>query len=605
MPAINVTGITQAELTDTGTASRIIDVSGFTHPATLAGSTAFVFGPNFANTTIASPLGNDNVIDITGVGDPLTDFTVSANKATITDSNINDGSHGVITQTIDATHAPAAHIDVELGGTALQAAFASFVADLAAMSLALENTTTNPIPQLNNQLPFLSRLKNAAGKAANLLNALGPTGHAGLDQVFAALEADINGFTTATKLSDLITQLNSITFNAPAPGTDDTLGLGINLASSDYQGGANGTGGTLALLVNMPVTTEERESFAIDLGSQAQVAGVSINGNIELDTRLVATLKGGVVADGTPILDGGDLDFNAEIKVNPLNANANIGFLQASISGGSIDAKGELDATISSTGSNFFTGTTGSAVTKSSSLTATLPLSITSSSLFDSTTQTLLGSASIGVTVGDLFGDPTPDITVTSNGANLLDFSNIQPSSVLAMLGDVANSFSNLAQSQLLKTPIPFTGENISDVLNFAQSFSNQVLNPLRMVAVTPQTQGSSSPNQDAVQVLTVRDATGGTFTLTFEGKTTTGIAYNASESDVATALGNLSSVNVNGSSISVSATDFGVHKDTLANGAQYTITFQGKLANKALSQMTGDSTGLTSTVGGLPRAIG
>jgi len=259
LPAINATGITQAELTVTGAASHTIDITGFTHPSTLAGDATFTIGPNFADTTLPlQPTLNDNTIDITGVGDPLSGFTVSGNKGTITDTAISGTpGHGHIFQTIDATHGPAAHIDVTLA-SGMQAAFVTFLTNLVMMAQALE--TNNPIPQLNSQLPLLSRLKNAAGKAANLLSALG------LPNVFTTLENDVNAFPPQTKLSGLITQLDSIGFTAP--GTDDTLGLGISGASTGYQGGTGGpAGGTLALLLNLPVTAEQKESFPIDLGA--------------------------------------------------------------------------------------------------------------------------------------------------------------------------------------------------------------------------------------------------------------------------------------------------------------------------------------------------
>src|SRR6516164_7794106 len=61
LPAINATGITQAELTVTGAASHTIDITGFTHPSTLAGDATFTIGPNFADTTLPlQPTLNDN-----------------------------------------------------------------------------------------------------------------------------------------------------------------------------------------------------------------------------------------------------------------------------------------------------------------------------------------------------------------------------------------------------------------------------------------------------------------------------------------------------------------------------------------------------------------
>ena len=80
------------------------------------------------------------------------------------------------------------------------------------------------------------------------------------------------------------------------------------------------------------------------------------------------------------------------------------------------------------------------------------------------------------------------------------------------------------------------------------------------------------------VQVVTVNGTpTGGTFTLTFRGATTSGLAYNAAASTVQTALQGLSTIGSGNAAVSGSA------------GAPYTVTFASVLAATSVDQITSD----------------
>jgi hypothetical protein len=84
------------------------------------------------------------------------------------------------------------------------------------------------------------------------------------------------------------------------------------------------------------------------------------------------------------------------------------------------------------------------------------------------------------------------------------------------------------------------------------------------------------------VQTVTVTGApTGGTFTLTYSGQTTAGIAYNAAASAVQTALQALSTVGANNATVT-------------GTPGNYTVTFTGALAGTDVSQMTASGAGLT-----------
>jgi hypothetical protein len=85
------------------------------------------------------------------------------------------------------------------------------------------------------------------------------------------------------------------------------------------------------------------------------------------------------------------------------------------------------------------------------------------------------------------------------------------------------------------------------------------------------------------VQTVTISGSpTGGTFTLRFNGATTSAIAYNAASSAVQTALQALSTIGTGNATVSGSA------------GGPYTVTFAGTLAGMNVPLMVGDGALLT-----------
>ncbi|HET6914972.1 MAG TPA: hypothetical protein VFH56_02670 [Acidimicrobiales bacterium] len=93
----------------------------------------------------------------------------------------------------------------------------------------------------------------------------------------------------------------------------------------------------------------------------------------------------------------------------------------------------------------------------------------------------------------------------------------------------------------------------------------------------------SGGTQTDEVQSVTISGApTGGTFTLTFNGQTTAGIAYNAAASAVQSALVALGNIGTGNVAVTGSA------------GGPYTVTFQGTLAGTDVAQLTANSAGLT-----------
>src|SRR5262249_15116779 len=90
----------------------------------------------------------------------------------------------------------------------------------------------------------------------------------------------------------------------------------------------------------------------------------------------------------------------------------------------------------------------------------------------------------------------------------------------------------------------------------------------------------------DEQQTVRATNATGGTFTLTFNGQTTAPLAYNATAAQIDTALEALSNVGVNNIQTSGGP----------VNTANVNVSFRRTLAQANQNQLTGDSTALTGS---------
>ena len=100
-------------------------------------------------------------------------------------------------------------------------------------------------------------------------------------------------------------------------------------------------------------------------------------------------------------------------------------------------------------------------------------------------------------------------------------------------------------------------------------------------VSVTTVTTGSAATNEKQ-KITLPGPPTGGTFTLSFEGYTTAGIAYNASAATVETAFEGLTSVGAGNGTVTGDA------------GGPWTIEFTGSLAGTDVSLVTGSGSSLT-----------
>jgi hypothetical protein len=121
------------------------------------------------------------------------------------------------------------------------------------------------------------------------------------------------------------------------------------------------------------------------------------------------------------------------------------------------------------------------------------------------------------------------------------------------------------------------TGTSGAELVWFGQSGG--------VVAPTNATTALTTTVTNEVQTVTITGTpTGGTFTLTFRGQTTSAIAYNATSSTVVTALEALSTIGAG----NVTATGGAFP------GTAVVVTFTGTLAGQNVPLMTASGTGLT-----------
>jgi hypothetical protein len=131
-------------------------------------------------------------------------------------------------------------------------------------------------------------------------------------------------------------------------------------------------------------------------------------------------------------------------------------------------------------------------------------------------------------TTGAIAYNADPTSGATSVRGKLEALSNIEPGDV-AVTGSAGGPYT-----------VTFAGNLIGNVAELTANGS--LLTSAPTVTNTTTTQGSSSPATNEVQSVTVGNATGGTFKLTFNGnETASTIAYNASAATVQTALEGLS----------------------------------------------------------------
>lgn len=227
---------------------------------------------------------------------------------------------------------------------------------------------------------------------------------------------------------------------------------------------------------------------------------------------------------------------------------------------------------------------------------ATAVVTVTSSKAIVRTTQQGSATGTIQneiqtIDVGSFDGiTPGPSFVVTFNGQST-GAGACFTSTTAAGLKTLLEGLSNLSSVSITKSSgvftVEFTGADGSGnqpqmtISDYSSGTSDHAVT----VTTTPGSGSGSAVNEQQTVTLT-GVPTGGTFTLTFSGQTTSAIAYNASSATVQTALRALSSIT--GTNVNVSG----------SAGGPYTVDFVGSLAGADQPQMTADGSSLTGGSG-------
>src|SRR5207248_1596468 len=76
-------------------------------------------------------------------------------------------------------------------------------------------------------------------------------------------------------------------------------------------------------------------------------------------------------------------------------------------------------------------------------------------------------------------GDGGPITSLLDSVTNTGTFSNAGPNEILGMLGQVASFFGSMAGQSFMGTQIPFTTLTLGQLLDYAQQFKHEILDPL------------------------------------------------------------------------------------------------------------------------------
>jgi len=101
----------------------------------------------------------------------------------------------------------------------------------------------------------------------------------------------------------------------------------------------------------------------------------------------------------------------------------------------------------------------------------TFDLGMDASSPFGSASDAT--AATIDQLIADLSGFSGPA------ALDLLNFGNISPTEVMGMLGGLLDTLTALASNEFMQIAIPYTGKTVGEILDYGQSFKEDVLDPL------------------------------------------------------------------------------------------------------------------------------
>ncbi len=447
-----------------------------------AGNDKFVFADGWGTDTVDAGAGTDT-LDFTGFTGTLslsgTTFTGDGNQVSQTDpAEMIDVTLSVAEQTAFITDGLNALVDRIVGTETIDA--------LGSYGL------------LGNLLPLISFITGDSGPNGASLGSI-----LGIGDIFEYLQTHLNGATTTT-LSDLVAAFESFTgqsisnndFDPDTFDMGDITGLGASGIEARYEADP---GGAVVIYLAFDLGGSQSTSFDLNLGTEAEALGVVVDTDIDLEISFDFEMELGLEIGSTPefFVETAELGVDVSAEIPDLDASVSVGFLEAEIVDGSISMEGGLSIALNDptpgdsriTISDLAESLTPSLVTFTPDVPATpfdasLPLTINAAGLDSGMLGDLAGAAielSYPTVPEGIFSGEFPviDQILSTAGVDLLDFSNITPTDIIGMLGQIMSALSGLGESDLLDVSIPFTDITVGKLLDYGTSFKREVLDPL------------------------------------------------------------------------------------------------------------------------------
>jgi hypothetical protein len=530
-----------------GTGPNTFSISGFSGTANLVGSTGddvYAFGDAWGEVSIDEAAGES--------GFDLLDFTDHSSGLKLqTNLQPDDLIVSVDGSRIEFSGETADNFDFALEGAAEAMVLKSGLVSLVRWSKKLEE-----LGELDVALPLMSQDQSdtGVGKAGVTL-----AGALDLSDVMDQLRQEVEtyldanpGASTARGVVEALLSawIGSSTQHDAADSPLRDLGdLAISASSGTGAAlsvGANPDDDTLELKFDLDflASRETAGIFDLDLGSEADLIGVSIDAKIDVTADLTASLALGLALDGSTDFFVDDPALGLEVTGTATIAGApvNFGLLEAIVQppvppNESIEVRGGLDVAFGDPGADDPTAGVGTRVSQAELVTSTglaeaggdvsdlatlnvdpakdelstdLPLDVieddflANPAVFDGAELVLTFPAGSDVFSGDA---PLIAAGTSTLGADLLDFSNISPLEAISMLDQLGATLASLSASELLNLRVPLAQDlSIGDLLDFGEAFKIDLLDPLFVSgdSDSPDVDGDGSPDLtfDSVQDL-------------------------------------------------------------------------------------------------------
>ena len=280
------TNIEAAELTGDGSANTFT-VGPWTGSAALegrGGDDTYVLDDDFGDVTLANSDPGDDTLDFTNVESSHV-LTVSADKSTITsdEGTTEVGDDSTLTQGGDK----AEEIDVSLlpEYTGVTGKIKDVFNHLSTFIDGIQNGAET-IAEILNQLPLLD------GARQSLASVLG------LSDAFVHLKDEVStiiGGLGTVNLSEVINGLNGLT--VPALFGCDSCDVSF---ATDYRGepGTASTKERLEALIDVDLSGKAIKTVDVNLGADAELLGIEIDGSITATATLTGDLTFGLTTTG-------------------------------------------------------------------------------------------------------------------------------------------------------------------------------------------------------------------------------------------------------------------------------------------------------------------